>query len=169
MDHRPQELFQRDEWIERSEEEARPCAQRHLGQIVRRGGEPDDTLEFGHADEFPAQLEPPAMIPAAEVPLRPQPLANEVPPVGADVGQAVQPILVVPRQQQRLIDRALQQRGRVDVARRLDDLRIRHELPRSPKRPPLHRRQHLRIGIKPSRRRPRLANVRVDVEVGHGK
>ena len=94
-------------------------------------------------------------------------LANQVPAMRADVGQAVDAILIIAREQKRIVDRAFKKRAGINVAWRLDDVGVGNELPGARERAALQQIKRRRIGTKRRGRRVRFADVGIDLETGH--
>src|SRR5690348_10834587 len=97
--------------------------------MVTLGGEIRDALELRHLLKCPVQAEAPSVIAAAQMTRLPALLRDDIAAMRADVREAVQPVLHVPREQERLVQAAFQQRQRMYLPRNLHLLDIAHEMP----------------------------------------
>jgi hypothetical protein len=85
--------------------------------------------------EPPIEREAPSVIPAAEHLGHGVSLGDQVPPVGADVGEAVEPILRVPGEEEGLVQESLEEGDWVDLSGHPNPLEVGEELPGTDEHP----------------------------------
>jgi len=100
-----------------------------FGEAVGCSGEVDDVFEFGHGEELAVEVETAAVVAASQIFLGARAFADEIAAVGADVGEAVDLIVVVAGEEEGFVDCAVEKRAGMDVAGSFDDLGVGEELP----------------------------------------
>ena len=154
-------------WVsgsEGDEEEALPRAKGHLRQVVLRRREIRGPFELGHRMKAAVERETPTVITTAELLREAGSVRDERPAVRADVRKAVDLVLPVAREQERLVESAREQRERVYLSRDLDQVVVSRVLPGTREDALALEPKELRIGVHARRQRLGDADVRVDLE-----
>ena len=115
--------------IERRKGELAPGAKSDRPEAVTFAREVTSAFELGHREEASVQGEAPAMIPAPEGSVNAGTLADQVAAVRADVGQAVQPVVRVAREEQRFLQHAFQEGCRPNLPGNLHLVGVADQLP----------------------------------------
>src|SRR6185437_8384320 len=110
------------------------------------------------------QREAAAVVPAAQLLLVARALDDERAAMRAHVRNAMDLVLLIARQEKWLVERAGQQRERVDLPRDLHEIVVAGVVPRARKDAIALKPEDLGIGIDARRKRSRDANVGVDIE-----
>src|SRR5439155_63111 len=158
-------IVERHRRPQRHQQKALPARERDRGEVVALRRETFGTIEFGHRMEAPVEREPAPVVAAAELRLVAGALDDEGAAMRAHVGQAMDLVVRVAREEQGLVQRARQQRERVDLACHLDDLVVSGPLPRAREDALALGAEDLRIGVHARGQRASDADVRVDGEV----
>jgi hypothetical protein len=103
------EVVERTRGRERGEQELAQLAERERLQVVGRAREALDAVELGHGEEPAVEREAPAVVAAAQELLHARLLADDRAAVRAHVRDAVHAVVAIAREQQWLVERALEQ------------------------------------------------------------
>ena len=134
------------------------------GQVVRRRREVRGLLELRHRVESPVEREAPAVVTAAELLLVTGAFDDERPAMRAHVRDAVDLVLLISRQQKRLVERTREQRERMDLPRDLHQIVVTGVVPRAREEPIALKPEDLGIGVHARGQGSRHADVGVDLE-----
>ncbi len=135
--------------IDRREQQLPPRFEPHRAQVIGLAREILHPVELRHRQEASVEPEAPAVIAAAQHRLRAFVFADQIAAMRADVREAAQAIGAVARQEERLVEDALDERHRTGPARHAHAIRIRDELPAPREHPIGHPREQRRIGVGP--------------------
>ena len=110
------------------------------------------------------ECEAAAVVAAAELLLVTGSFDDERPAMRADVGKAMDLVLLIAREKERLVEGTGKQRERMDLPCDLDEVVVTGVVPRSREETVALQVEDLGIGVHPGRKRSRDADVRIDLE-----
>lgn len=103
--------------------------ERNWAEIVTLGGKVAGVLEFRHGFEAAVEGEPSTVVTASQKPLVSRAFAHLHAAVGADVGNAVEIVVEVSSQQERLVEETRQEIEWIDLTGDFDKVDVANKLP----------------------------------------
>ena len=162
--HRRRDVVERHRRRERDHQESLQAVERDGRQVVGLRWEVRGPLELGHRVEASVEAEATPVVAAAQLLQVRGALDHERPAMGADVREAVEAILAIAREQERLVQRSGQQREGEHLAGDADDVVVSGVLPRPREHLLPLERERLRIRVDTRRQRLGHPDVGIDLE-----